>query len=64
MALEWGNIEQCPERGGKHVGPPAYHRLLPPILLYQLDEAGFKTINQAERMGECQYWVVAQSGEG
>ncbi len=63
MALEWGNIEPCPDRDGKPVGPPEDHRLLPPTLLHQLDEAGFKTINQEERLGGCQYWVVAQSGE-
>jgi SAM-dependent methyltransferase len=62
IALEWGNIDPCPERDGKRVGPPEGHRLLPTTLLYQLDEAGFKAINQEERLEGCQYWVVAQSG--
>jgi ubiquinone/menaquinone biosynthesis C-methylase UbiE len=50
MAIEWGNIEPCPERNGKHVGPPADHRLLPPTLLRLLDETGFKTVNKGERL--------------
>jgi SAM-dependent methyltransferase len=61
IALEWGNIKPCPERNGKHVGPPEDHRLLPPTLIHQLDEAGFTNINQEELMGGCQYWVTAQS---
>jgi SAM-dependent methyltransferase len=62
VALEWGNIEPCPQRDGEHaVGPPEDHRLLPPTLLHQLKEAGFKTINKEDRLGGCQYWIVAQS---
>jgi SAM-dependent methyltransferase len=63
IALEWGNIEPCPERSGKRLGPPEDHRLLPTTLLHHLEEVGFKTINQEECLGGCQYWVVAQSVE-
>ena len=64
IALEWGNIEPCPKRDGERpVGPAEDHRLLSPALLHQLDETGFTTINQEERLGGCQYWVIAQSGK-
>lgn len=61
IALEWGNTEPCPERdAGGHVGPPQDHRLLPPTLSHQLEEAGFKINQYEDRLGGCQYWIVAQ----